>query len=258
MTDSTINILKKAFFKIAVLLFWLAIWQAIYLVVQNNILIPAPLEVLSRLKELVLLRSFWVSLLFTISRVFAGVCLALVLGTALGLLSGLNRFYYEILSPLVVAIKSTPIMSFIIVALVWFGSGSVPVFICFLIAFPIIWTNIWEGINNVNVKLLEMARVYRVPKAKILIKIYLPEIKPYFISGFLTIIGMGWKAAVTAEVLSHPVHAIGSRLYDARVLINSVDLFAFTLSIIGISLLIENIIIRLFADSRGNRINSVN
>ncbi len=249
---------KKFLFNLVAILFWLAVWQAIYLVVQNNILIPAPLEVFSRLRELVLLKSFWLNIIFTIYRVFVGVCLALALGTFLGILSGVNRFCYELLSPLVVAVKSTPIMSFIIVALVWFGSQNVPIFICFLIAFPIIWTNIQEGITNVDRKLLEMAAIFQVSKLMILKNIYLPEIKPYFISGFLTIIGLGWKATVTAEVLSLPVHAIGSRLYDARVFINAVDLFALTLAIIGISMLLENIIIRLFVNLRGRKINSAN
>jgi NitT/TauT family transport system permease protein len=250
MRGYTITVNKIALKTLAVL-FWLSAWQAAYLVVRNDILIPAPLAVFARLGELVLVRSFWNGVFFTTYRVFMGVLLAVAAGTVFGISSGLNRFFYELFSPLVVAIKSTPIMSFIIVALVWFGSGNVPIFICFLIAFPIIWTNIWEGIGNVDVKLLEMARVYRVPRLKILLGIYLPQIKPYFVSGFLTIIGLGWKATVTAEVLSHPVHAIGSSLYNARIFINSVDLFALTLCIIGISLLIENIIIRLLKEPGG-------
>jgi len=236
---------KKVIQSILGILFWLAAWQAIYFIVQNDILVPAPLEVFSLLGELILVKSFWSSIFFTIFRVFAGIFLAVVLGTVLGISSGLNRFLYELIAPLVVAVKSTPIMSFIIVALVWFGSGNVPIFICFLIAFPIIWTNIWEGINNVDIKLLEMAKVFQVSRFKILTSIYLPQIKPYFISGFLTIIGLGWKATVTAEVISHPVHAIGSGLYNARVSINTVALFAWTLAIIGISLLIEKTLIYL-------------
>jgi NitT/TauT family transport system permease protein len=254
MTSFTL-VLKRFLHKLLVLLFWLAVWQAFYFLVQNEILIPAPRAVFARLGELIFIQSFWADILFTVFRVLLGVLLAVILGTVLGISSGLNRFFYELISPLVVAIKSTPIMSFIIVALVWFGSGNVPIFICFLIAFPIIWTNIWEGINNVDRKLLEMAKVYEVSGFKILRGIYLPQIKPYFISGLLTVIGLGWKATVTAEVISHPLRAIGSSLYNARVYINSVDLFAWTISIIGISLFLEKILIRLLENPRRRKTN---
>ncbi|MGI5876095.1 MAG: ABC transporter permease [Dethiobacteria bacterium] len=255
MTGFTLY-LKRLFYKLLVVFFWLAVWQAFYFLVQNEILIPAPRAVFARLGQLIFIQSFWAGILFTIYRVLMGVLLATVLGVILGIVSGLNRFFYELISPLVVAIKSTPIMSFIIVALVWFGSSNLPIFICFLIAFPIIWTNIWEGINNVDVKLLEMAKTYQVTGFNILRGIYLPQIKPYFISGFLTIIGLGWKATVTAEVISHPVRAIGSSLYNARIYINSVDLFAWTLAIIGISLLLEKILVHLLKTPRRRKINS--
>ncbi|HSW36671.1 MAG TPA: ABC transporter permease subunit [Candidatus Limnocylindrales bacterium] len=248
---------KNIFVKMLILFAWLAVWQAFYSIIQNEILIPAPVDVLTRLGELLFIRSFWVSIFFTISRVFIGVFLAVAAGVVLGIASGLSKLFYDMLSPMVVAIKSTPIMSFIIVALVWFGSNNVPIFICFLIAFPIVWTNIQEGIQSVDKKLLEMATLYRVPKLKILMNVYLPEIYPFFISGFLTIIGLGWKATVTAEVLSHPMHALGSRLYDARIAINSIDLFALTLSIIGISLLIELIIIRFITNPQKGKFLSV-
>ena len=251
MTNFTTH-LKKLSAGILIILFWLALWQAIYLIVKKDILLPGPYIVLIRLGSMALTRLFWLSVFATLYRVFIGICLSLFMGTVLGILSGLNNFCDKLLTPVMVAVKATPIMSFIIIALIWFGSQNVPIFICFLIAFPIIWTNIREGIRNVDEKLLEMARVFRVPAYKILTEIYLPEIRPYFFSGLVAIIGLGWKSTVTAEVLSLPMHAVGSRLYDARVFINSVDLFALTIAIIVISMIIENVLIRFFR-SRGER-----
>jgi NitT/TauT family transport system permease protein len=256
--STTFLYLKKISTKIAVILFWLAIWQAIYLLVQKDILIPRPLDVFLRLGELVLTKSFWLSVFHTLMRVFMGVCLSLLAGTMLGIFSGLNKFCDELLNPLMVAIKATPIMSFIIIAIVWFGSQNVPIFICFLIAFPIIWTNIREGTINVDPKLLEMAFVYRVSKYKIFKNIYMPELKPYFFSGLVTIIGLGWKATVTAEVLSLPLHAVGGKLHDARVIVNSVDVFAITIAIIVISMIIEAVVAHCLIGTGGRRIHSAN
>jgi len=259
MTNSTMyQHLKKISIKIAVILFWLALWQAIYLIVGNDFIIPRPLNVFIRLGELALTRSFWLSVFSTLMRVFVGICLSLLAGSILGILSGLNKFCNELLTPVVVAIKATPIMSFIIIALIWFGSQNVPIFVCFLIAFPIIWTNIREGTKNVDQKLLEMAMVYRVSKLRVFKNIYMPELRPYFLSGLVTIIGLGWKATVTAEVLSLPLHAVGGRLYDARVFWNSIDIFAVTISIIIISMIIEAVVAHFLIGAKGRMIHSAN
>lgn len=240
MKAFTTNDKEKGLHKIVVLFFWIAIWQILYFIVGRDIYVPSPYSVFERLSQLIFIASFWESVFHSIFRVLIGIIVSIVLGVVLGTLSALNRYVYDLLSPLVTAIKSTPVISFIIVALIWFSSASVPVFICFLMCFPIIWTNVVEGIRNVDRNLLQMAYIYEVKETKILRHIYLPTITPYFVAAGIMALGMGWKVSVAAEVLSHPRYGIGSHLYSAKVYLDSVELFAWTLVVIVLSMLFES------------------
>lgn len=248
MRDSTISV-KRILYRSSILIFWIIIWQIAYMIIGRDIFVPSPFSVFKRLGVLIFLRSFWITVYYSMMRVVAGFLISVAAGLILGVISGINKVFHDILNPLMVVIKSTPVMSFIIVALIWFKSTNVPVFICFLICFPIIWSNVAEGIKNTDGKLLEMAHAYNVSRKEILKKIYLPSIKPYFFAACFTSVGLGWKASVAAEVLSHPRNAIGSSLYSAKVYLDSADLFAWTLMVIVLSLIFE-LLFRKFAGGR--------
>lgn len=231
------GLLKKA----AVLLFWLLVWQLVYLAVDRELYLPAPLSVLQRLAGLILLKAFWVDTLSSVLRVAEGFLLALVLAVLLGVASGLSRLVHALVSPLVTAIKAAPVMSFIMIALFWFSSGQVPVFICFLMCFPIIWTPMVEGIRNVDGQLLEMSRVFRVGPWVRIRRLYIPSLLPFFTPACLNALGYGWKVGVAVEVLSHPARSIGSHLYEAKAYLDSAELIAWTVVVIVLSMGFERL-----------------
>ncbi|MCC5911194.1 MAG: ABC transporter permease subunit [Clostridiaceae bacterium] len=242
MKDSTIISNKKSLNKFVIILFWVAVWQILHLFIGRDIYVPSPFSVVMRLKELIFLKVFWTSIAFSIYRVIIGLFLSITLGIIVGVISSMNRYVYDLIHPLMTAIKATPVLSFIILALIWLSSSNVPIFICFLMCFPIIWTNVVTGISNVDKKLLEMAKVYGVKRLTVIKKIYLPSIIPYLSAACITSLGLGWKVSVAAEVLSHPRNAIGSHLYSAKVYLDSSELFAWTLVVILLSLLFERIL----------------
>lgn len=227
--------------RLAIAAFWLSMWQLAYLLIGRDIFVPSPFMVGQALGELVWEPLFWQSVGFSILRVFIGIVLSTTAGLVLGVLAGLKAPVYHVLNPLVTAIKATPVMSFIIVALVWFKSDNVPVFICFLMCFPIIWTNVVAGLQEVDDKLLEMASIYGVQERHILRWIYLPSMLPYFKAGLTMALGLGWKVSVAAEVLSHPQYAIGSQLHSAKVYLDTPALFAYTAVVIALSFAFEKV-----------------
>lgn len=239
---------------IFIVVFWTLIWYFLHLIIDQNLYMPSPLAVFSRLSELVFLSTFWLGVFASIYRVAIGVTLSVLLGVILGVLSGSRKIFYDFLNPLVISIKSTPVLSFIIIALIWFSSSNVPIFICLLMCFPIIWTNVVEGIKNVDIKLLEMAKVYKVSKINIIKKIYIPCVKPFVFASLITSMGLGWKVTVASEVLSYPKHAIGSNLYSSKVYLDSEQLFAWTIVVIILSIIFEIIFKKLI--NNNSRIRS--
>lgn len=230
---------KKMFSKILVFIFWIFIWQIIHQWIGRDIYVPSPFQVFKTLRHLILMPFFWKSIALSMSRVVTGLVLSLIIGLILGILSAVNPWVHTLINPVMVAIKSTPVLSFIILALLWLSSSKVPVFICFLMCFPIIWTNVVTGIHNVDRSLIEMAKVYKVSFTYTIRKLYLPSLKPYISAAMVTSLGLGWKVGVAAEVLSLPRNAIGTQLHNAKVYLSSEELFAWTFVVILLSLLFE-------------------
>lgn len=234
--------MKKIAKKVFPHIFWLIVWIIISLIINEELFFPSPLTTFKAMKELLYEKYFFISIISTISRVFFGLLIANILGIILGLICGLNDKMYILFRPFITMVRSTPVMSLIIIALIWFKSGNVPIFISFLMCFPIIWTNIVEGFKKVDDKLLEMAKIYKVDKLKVIKDIYIPSLVPFYIAGFNLSLGIAWKVTVAAEVLSHPRFSIGKNLYDSKVYLDTPSLFAWTSVIVILSYIFEVLI----------------
>lgn len=222
---------------------WLAIWQGVYRLVHQEILLVSPDTVFTRLLQLVQEGSFWQSALYSLLRITAGFLLAVAAGVGLSLLTTFIPFCYDFFKPILQIIKATPVASFIILALVWIKTDRVSTFTAFLMVLPFIWANVSEGLRSTDRKLLEMAKVYRFGRWKTLRNIYLPSVMPYFLAAFTTSIGLAWKAGIAAEVISIPRHSIGTELYHSKIYLETADLFAWTVVVILLSVLLEKIFV---------------
>ena len=239
--------MKKWAGKLAVFLVWMIIWEMIYLAVGQEILVVSPLGVAARLFHLIGQQSFWQSVGLSMLRILAGFALGMAVGALLAVLTSFSKMANAFLRPVLGIVKATPVASFIILALVWIATGGVPIFISFLMVLPVVWGNVSEGIERTDRGLLEMARVFRLSRGKRAARIYLPSVMPYFLAAARTAMGLAWKAGIAAEVLCRPELSIGRALYNAKIYLETPDLFAWTTVVILLSILLEKGMLRLFA-----------
>jgi len=225
--------------KALVWVFYLLLYQILYWIVDQDILLASPLQILGSLGRLIREPAFFLAAGATFARITAGFAVGLLAGTVMAILTFRSKLVEALLMPLIRTIRATPITSFIILALVWIHSDRVPVFIVFLMVLPIVWANINEGIRQVDSELLEMARSFRMTRRRLLRLVYIPSLAPYFMSAAVTGLGMAWKAGISAEVLSTPTQSLGGRIYLSKIYLETPDLFALTIVIILLSLLLE-------------------
>lgn len=235
--------LKKLIVKLAILLFWLGVWQVAFEIVGKPILISSPQQVFAKLIELVQTSAFWQSAFSSLIRIGKGYIVGVSTGIILAVLCTRFKFVDQLLSPILLLIKSTPVVSFIILALVWIQKDGIAVFIAFLMVVPIIWANVCKGIRNTDKKQLEMAKVYGFSSLKKVKTIYFHSVLPFFVSASTTALGLCWKAGISAEVISMPTDSIGYNLYRSKINIETTDLFAWTIVVILLSLMFEKIIV---------------
>ena len=230
--------------------FWLLVWEGASLALASTtggrmLLLASPVQALGRLLALAATAEFWQAVAFSSLRILGGFFLSCVLAVALAALAARLRWVRELLSPLVAVVKAVPVVSFIILALIFFSSEDLSLLISALMVFPPVYLNVLEGIGHTDVQLLEMARVFRVPLSRQLRGIYLPAVLPYFRSAVSLGLGLCWKSGVAAEVIGLPEGSIGEALYTAKVYFQTGDLFAWTAVIVAVSVMFERLFLRL-------------
>ena len=215
--------------------FWLLVWQLAAVSVGQEILLASPLSTLARLSELVRTGPFWRSILFSLGHILAGYALAALAGTALAALAGRFKPVAELMSPLLAAMRSVPVASFVIAALIWVPSKRLSILIAAVIALPVVYAGALDGLRQIDPKLSEMARVFRMTRWNRLRCVALPALLPSLSSALTVSMGLAWKSGVAAEVNGIPAGSIGEKLYKAKVYLATPDLFAWTLTIVIVS-----------------------
>lgn len=239
MRDKT----KTAVRGIAVAVFWIGVWWLVAALVRQELLIPTPLVVVKTLLSLLPTALFWQSVGMSLVRIIVGFLAALLFGTALAILTTRVSLIRALFAPLLHIIRAAPVASFIILTLVWIDYDIIPAFIAFLMVLPIVWVNVEEGLRRTDKGLLEMARLYAVPKHRVMTRLYLPSIKPYFVTASVNGLGFAWKSGVAAEVICRPDLAIGNRLQLAKMTLETPEVFAWTAVVIVLSILLEKLLL---------------
>lgn len=236
---------KRKIQGLLILGFWLAVWQIAAALIDQDLILASPVQVVQNLAALIDESSFWSAIAYSFVRIISGFLLAIMVGILLAIISGRSKVIHALLSPLFVTIKSVPVVSFIILVLIWSGSAYLSVVISFLMVLPIIYLNVVEGIVQTNQQLLEMAKVFRVSWFRQIKAIYTPGVLPYFLSASKIALGLCWKSGVAAEVIGLSSGSIGEKMYQAKISLDTAELLSWTLAIITISYFFERIFITL-------------
>lgn len=226
------------------ILFLIGVWKIASGLIASDLVLPSPEHTLASTWHLLISPDFLLIVGATISRGVLGFILSFILGLAIGILAGMSSGFNAFFKPILVTIRSIPIIALILLALIWLQVDMVPVFIAFLTMFPFICTNVIEGIKNVDPDLVEMAQTYRISRSRIVKEVYIPAITPYIFSGASSAMGIGWRAIIIGEVLSLPQMGIGTFMQNAQTYLKVDVVIAWTIVAVVISYLFEVIIRR--------------
>jgi NitT/TauT family transport system permease protein len=221
----------------------IGIWWLISLTLPHYIL-PGPPRVWASLMLISGNGDLWVNLGITLGRVAAGFLFAALVGLPLGILLGANRRLGDFFEPVIPVMNTVSSAIWAIFAIIWFGiSNATTIFVVFMTAMPLIITNVWQGTRTVNADFIELAHTLRMPDWKIMVKIYLPTILPHFFSGARLAFGFGWRVSLVAETLGSS-SGVGYRLRQAADLIQTDQVFAWTITLIVLMAAIEMGVLR--------------
>lgn len=228
-----------SFAAVIILLF---LWKGLALYFDSDFILPHPERTLVKTLTLFGESQFLLIVGATTLRGVLGFIVSLLFGIVLGIIAGVSRDFNAFIKPILVVLRSTPVIAIILLALIWLNASSVPVFIAILTMFPFICTNTIDGIRSVDRQLVEMAWVYKISRFHIAKEVYLPAIMPFIISGASSAMGIGWRAIIIGEVLSQPRYGIGTVMQSAQTFLNVDAVIAWTIIAVLLSYVFEQII----------------
>jgi NitT/TauT family transport system permease protein len=235
--------LRLVALRVALLAVLLLIWQ-VGAIGSPAFVLPSPARVFEAWSTLVVSKGFWRDFGITFWRVLTGFALATAVGVPLGLLLGANEKLGEFFEPVLTIINTVSSTIWAIFALIWFGlSDWTTIFVVFMTAMPLILTNVWQGTRTVNADFIELAQTFRMSRLKVMQKIYLPTILPPFFSAARLAFGFGARVSLVAETLGAS-SGIGYRLRQAADLVQTDQVFAWTLTLVALMIALEALVLK--------------
>ena len=235
--------------RIIICLAWLVIWQTCAALTDSELLLPSPLVTLRAICRLATEKSFYADAARTIARCMIAMLLSFGAGITAALAAYRHDVARDFLKLPVNFFKSVPVMAIIIYVILLASSNWVAIIVCFMMCFPIVYTNVLCGLDSVTAEYLELAEICRLTEKQKRQLIYLPAIWQDISAALRLVCGISWKAVIAAEVLSIPDFSLGYEMMNAKYYLETDKLFAYIIAIVALSLLFERLVMGLAAYS---------
>lgn len=227
----------------AVAAFWLAVWVLVAALVAQPLILPGPGAVAVALLRLVWDAGTWAILAGSGARILGGLALAAVCGGVLAGVSVRSRTFSRLVAPALSFVKATPVACVVVLLLIWLGSARVSIAAVFLMALPGVYFSLVEGLAQANKPLEQMFRLHGVRGWRLFCAHTWREVLPFVLSCARAVIGMSWKAGVAAELIGMAAGTVGERIYQAKLLIETADLLAWTVLVVAASWACERVLV---------------
>lgn len=227
----------------AVAAFWLAVWMLVAALVAQPLILPGPGAVALALLRLVCDGGTWAILAGSAARILGGLALAAVCGGALAGISSRSRAFAHLVAPVLSFVKATPVACVVVLLLIWLGSARVSIAAVFLVALPGVYFSLVEGLTQADKPLKQMFHLHGVCDWRLFCAHTWREVLPFVLSCARAVIGMSWKAGVAAELIGMATGTVGERIYQAKLLIETADLLAWTVLVVAASWACERVLV---------------
>ncbi len=165
-------------------------------------MLPTPWEVIQAGWRLFETGELQEHVFISTERALIGFVIGGVIGFALGLFNGTILFLERLVDTTIQMVRTIPHLALIPLVILWFGIGeSAKIFLVAVgVMFPI-YINTFNGIKNVDRKLIEMGKIYGLSKWKLFTNIILPGAMPSILVGIRYALGVTWISLIVAETI---------------------------------------------------------
>ncbi len=233
---------KKILINLAILVFWLSAWEISARIIDLEFVLPTVTATASSLLTLMGTKTFYITVLSSLIRIFASFVLGVIIAIILAILSIKFRAFKALLMPVMTVAKSTPVAVIILILWLMIGGANVPGAVAILMVLPVVWQNLIDGYDSIDNGLDEVCKIYNFSFIKRMKILVLPAVLRFFFPSVVTASGLAWKAGIAAEVICITKNSIGKEIYNAKYILDGPKMFAYTLFVLILSYVIEKLI----------------
>jgi len=167
----------------------------------NPVLFTYPTAVGRAATKMIASGELWQYLSQSLIVLGAGLALAVVFGIALGVIMARYWAIDIALDTYITALYSIPSVALVPVLVLWIGfETSAKIAVVFLFTFFPMVINTYQGVKNVDARLLEVGRAFRCSERQLWGNIILPAALPFIVAGLRLSIGRGLIGMVLADL----------------------------------------------------------
>ena len=237
----------KTVYRLCGLAAGLGIWQITAVLIAQPFIVPRLEAIASATVAILVDENFFPTIIATLLRIAATIGIDTLIAFLFGIAAGVSYRIEAALSPFETAMRAVPTMGVLLLSLIWFNSEITPIFVASLIALPLLYRGVVNGVKNIDGRLIQMSAGFRVPFLRKLKELYIPSIRPFTLTAYSAALGLLVKVMVTAEVLSQPRKGIGTEFQIARAQLDTATIFGWAIIVIIFAGLIEHGAKRLLA-----------
>jgi len=218
-----------------------AIWSVVSWKYGAYVL-PSPLLVTQGLVEVVASGEVWKHTGASLYRIAIGFGGAVGVALLLALAAFVSRTARGVVHDLLAILNATSVFVWIVISIIWFGlSNWAPIFTTFMITLPVVASNLVEGVESVDRRLLEMGDVYRLDGRQKFTSIVVPSTIPYLIAGMKIGFGLALKVSVVAEIFGVTT-GIGYIMNYSREILATQMVFVWALVMVAVMLATDRLV----------------
>ena len=230
---------KQYSFYILGLLAIILVWFLASYIINSDIILPKPIDVLESLIELLKTKTTYIAISATLLKLLIVIIIGVIGSFVLSFLSYQFKWFASFISPLIVLFRTIPIASISIILLMIIGNKNAPYFICLLVVVPILYEGFLSSLKGIPREIIEETKMLTKTTPYVIGKVFIPIMSPYLVSSIISSFGLGLKVMVMAEFISQTPKTIGYLLNQEKVFLEIDNVFAWTIILIIFMLIIE-------------------
>ena len=243
----------RAVYRLCGLAAGLGLWQLTAMLIAQPLIVPRLEAIAAATADILTKEDFFLTVAATLLRIAATIAIDTVIAFLLGIAAGVSARIEAALSPFETAMRAVPTMGVLLLSLIWFNSEITPIFVASLIALPLLYRGVVNGVKNIDIRLIQMSTGFQVSFVRKLKQLYIPSIRPFTLTAYSATLGLLVKVMVTAEVLSQPRRGIGTEFQIARAQLDTATIFGWGIIVIVFAALMEQAAKRILSYNKARK-----